>query len=262
MLLVALIFLGPSFIQLAAAGNQCFGADDGGGLYGILYNAVREYMSQDCANNKNCAVAQTYGWPMNSWCVGDVTDMHSLFSTNPWVSYDIMATFNEDISGWDTSSVTEMYDMFGYAPLFNGDLSAWDTSSVENMYAMFANATSFNGDLSSWDISSATNMLEMFYGATSFNQDLCAWRDKFPYDPWDLSAAYIFEESGCTFTDTPQEDQKGPFCASDCNGYNPSAANTPKPSGAAYFTAAISPLMILLGFMALEMTQRYEVILL
>ena len=135
-----LIFLGsPSFILLAAAANQCFAADDGG-YDGILYQAVSDYMSQDCPNNNNCAVGQTYGWPMNSWCVGNVTDMSYLF-------YE-MDTFNEDISGWDTSSVTEMNYMFYNAISFNGNLSSWDTTSVTNMYATFANATSFNGDLS------------------------------------------------------------------------------------------------------------------
>ena len=110
-----LIFLGsPSFILLAAAANQCFAADDGG-YDGILYQAVRDYMSQDCPNNNNCAVGQTYGWPMNSWCVGNVTDMSYLF-------YE-MDTFNEDISGWDTSNVRDMYGMFANATSFNGDLS-------------------------------------------------------------------------------------------------------------------------------------------
>ena len=230
-----LIFLGsPSFILLAAAANQCFGADDGGydyqtGIGGILYNAVRDYMSQDCPNNNNCAVGQTYGWPMNSWCVGNVTDMS-------WLFYD-MDTFNEDISGWDTSNVINMYLMFGYATSFNGDLLSWNTSSATDMFAMFYGATSFNGDLSSWNTSSVTDMWgmfngatsfngnlsawdisnivfmgRMFYGATSFNQDLCAWGDKFPYD----DAGYIFLDSGCTFTSSPRKDQKGPFCASDC----------------------------------------------
>ena len=49
------MFLGipsSSFICFAAA-NQLFGADDGG-RDGILYNAVRDYVSQDCANNNNC----------------------------------------------------------------------------------------------------------------------------------------------------------------------------------------------------------------
>ena len=122
MLLLALMFLGsPSLILLAAAANQCFGADDGG-YEGILYDAVRDYMSQDCPNNNNCAVGQTYGWPMNSWCVGNVTDMSNLFY--------FMSTFNEDISGWDTSSVTTMNRMFYGATSFNGNLSSWNTKTA------------------------------------------------------------------------------------------------------------------------------------
>ena len=236
MLLLALMFLGsPSFILFAAAANQCFGADDGG-CDGILYQAVRDYVSQDCANNKNCAVAQTYGWPMNSWCVGSVTDMSGLF-------YDMYPAFNEDISGWDTSSVTTMEGMFLEATSFNGDLSAWNTSSVTSMAMMFNGATSFNGDISSWNTSSVTDMhamflvatsfnqdisgwntksvttmLVMFLEATSFNQDLCAWGDAFPYH----DAGRIFENSGCFYQFDPQENHKGPFCASDCKGYNPS----------------------------------------
>ena len=242
MLLLALMFLGsPSFILLAAAANQCFGADDGGYDWtdtgGILYQAVRDYMSQDCPNNNNCTVGQTYGWPMNSWCVGNVTDMS-------WLFYD-MDTFNGDLSSWDTSNVESMWNMFDGATSFNNDLSAWNTSSVTSLNSMFYGATSFNGDISSWDISNVIDMRRMFYGATSFNQDLCAWGDKFPYD----NAAFIFANSGCTYQDDPQdlcawgdkfchkEDQKGPFCACSAGYYYGS-----------FFTVASSLLLILLGF--------------
>ena len=131
MFLPLLLFVGiTSFvIRFSAAANECFGADDGGSD-GTLYQAVRDYVSQDCANNINCAVAQTYGWPMNSWCVGNVTDMSYLFQ--------YMDTFNEDISGWNTSNVTRMYRMFREATSFNGDLSSWNTSSVETMQSMFS----------------------------------------------------------------------------------------------------------------------------
>ena len=174
MLLLALMFLGsPSFILLAAAANQCFGADDGG-PDGILFLAVRDYVSQDCANNNNCTVAQTYGWPMNSWCVGNVTDMSYLFS---YMSSDMsysplskeMDTFNEDISGWDTSSVIDMSGIFRGSASFNGDLSLWKTSNVDNMGSMFNGATSFNGNISSWDTSNVIYISGMFNGATSFN---------------------------------------------------------------------------------------------
>jgi len=270
----------PSVSSVPTTMYQCFDADDGGGQEGVLYNAVRSYVNQDCANNKECDIAQVYGWPMNSWCVGNVKDMSYLFS--------YMETFNEDINGWDTSSVIDMYNMFfdaiafngdvsnfdtssvtsmafmflgatsfngdvsnfdtssvtsmwslfSYAPSFNQDVSNFNTSSVTNMGSMFYGATSFNGnvsnfdtssvtrmdgmfngassfnqDVSSFDTSSVTDMRYVFYGATAFNQDLCSWQDSFPYT---ADTADIFKGSGCTYQDTPNETQKGPFCASDC----------------------------------------------
>jgi hypothetical protein len=49
-------------------------------------------------------VSDTYGWPIGSWCVGDVTDMSNLFEG--------LDTFDEDISGWNMSSVANMREMF------------------------------------------------------------------------------------------------------------------------------------------------------
>ena len=96
------------------------------------------------------------------------------------------------------------------------------------MERMFDGATSFNSDVSSWDIGSVTNLNDMFQGATSFNQNLCAWGETFPYNPEYSGFEYnvvndMFLDSGCTYQDTPQEDTKGPFCASDCSA---SAAET------------------------------------
>jgi len=86
--------------------------------------------------------------------------------------FSYMSTFNEDINGWNTSSVTSMAGMFADATFFNGDLSNFDTSSVTNMESMFWFATSFNGDLSNFDTSSVDDMGGMFIGATSFNGDV------------------------------------------------------------------------------------------
>ena len=179
--------------------NKCF--DDGD----ELRSAITDYIDGDCGNSfSNCEVSETYGSPMNSWCVGNVTDMSYLFSG----AY----SFNEDISDWDTSSVTTMYRMFSVATSFNGDLNNWDTSSVTTMRYMFHGANSFNGDLNNWNTSSVESMFAMFRDAISFNQDLCAWGDTFPYG----KASDIFKGSNCTFEDTPQLGQPGPFCASSC----------------------------------------------
>jgi surface protein len=45
--------------------------------------------------------------------------------------------FNQNISGWDVSNVTEMDWMFNGASLFNQNIGTWDVSNVKNMSQMF-----------------------------------------------------------------------------------------------------------------------------
>jgi surface protein len=83
--------------------------------------------------------------------------------------------FNQDISSWNVSSVTDMSQMFFSAESFNQDISSWDVSSVTDMSTMFLGANSFNQDIGSWDVSSVTDMSTMFYEARAFNQDIGSW---------------------------------------------------------------------------------------
>jgi len=186
----------PSVSLLPTTTFKCFGADDRGcdsvddilgecARFGTLGNAVRAYVDQDCANNEDCDIGQTYGWPMNSWCVGSVTYMTSLFQ--------FMETFNENISDWNTSSVTDMRYMFARASSFNGNLTNFDTSSVTTINSMFRYATSFNQDLSNFDTSSVTDMYGMFAYASSFNQDLSN------FDTSSVTSMYFMFEGASLF---------------------------------------------------------------
>ena len=62
-----------------------------------LKKAVKEY------NDDSTAATKKYG-PIADWGVSAITDMSSLFY--------YLQNFNEDISNWDTSSVTNMLAMF------------------------------------------------------------------------------------------------------------------------------------------------------
>ena len=85
------------------------------------------------------------------------------------------SAFNQDISGWNTGSVTYMGNTFNGASAFNADISGWDTSSVTNMMSMFQDASAFNADISGWDTSSVTTMENMFNGASAFDAYLPDW---------------------------------------------------------------------------------------
>ena len=56
---------------------------------------------------------------------------------------------NQPIDSWDTSSVTDMSQMFEGAD-FDQPIGSWDTSKVMEMRNMFNGATNFNQNLSGW----------------------------------------------------------------------------------------------------------------
>ena len=68
---------------------------------------------------------------MPDWDVSLVTDMMAFDDGNALGSglFRDKWAFNADISGWDTSSVTDMGYMFIGASAFNADISEWDTRS-------------------------------------------------------------------------------------------------------------------------------------
>ena len=74
-----------------------------------------------------------------------------------------------DFSGFDTSNIKEMDDMFSYCKsLASLDLSNFDTSNVTDMSYMFNRCESLTSlDLSNFDTSNINYMINMFSGCSS-----------------------------------------------------------------------------------------------
>jgi surface protein len=76
------------------------------------------------------------------------------------------SAFNQNISGWVTTSVIDMSGMFRGASTYNngGDLLALDTSSVENMDDMFRDASSFKQTANFSSMQRVERLTGMFAG--------------------------------------------------------------------------------------------------
>jgi surface protein len=98
--------------------------------------------------------------------------------TSTYYMFGGNTVFNGNISGWDTSYLTNIGGMFAQCSNFNQDISGWDTSSVTSMAEMFIN-TPFNQNLGGWDISQVTDMTDMLIGSglstTNYDATLTGW---------------------------------------------------------------------------------------
>ena len=131
---------------------------------------------------------QLLGFPSNgdfdenlsAWETSTVTSMSYMF-------YDAFAFTNGGQPlAFDTSRVTDMSYTFTDAIVFDQTLS-WDTGAVTDMSMMFTLATNFTGDLSAWDMRNVTNMQSMFSGASAFAAAGCG-AGVVPYSPLVLRA--------------------------------------------------------------------------
>ncbi|KAG7341025.1 fibronectin domain containing protein [Nitzschia inconspicua] len=75
----------------------------------------------------------------------------------------IACTWGFPIDSWNVSQVTDMSELFGGDNFFDEYIGSWDTSNVISMRSMFENAICFNQDISSWDVSNVTDMSRMFH---------------------------------------------------------------------------------------------------
>ena len=77
-------------------------------------------------------------------------------------------SFNQDISSWDVSNLTDMSLMFNSGISFNQDISNWNASNVTDMSYMFFGTDVFNQDLSSWDVSNVMDCQNFSSAATAW----------------------------------------------------------------------------------------------
>ncbi|EED2095357.1 BspA family leucine-rich repeat surface protein [Listeria monocytogenes] len=95
----------------------------------------------------------------------DVSGLDTSAVTNMQNMFQYCRALEElDVSHFDTSSVTTMRGMFQYCELLDKlDVSNWDTSSVTTMMSVFAECNSLEIlDVSNFDTSSVTDMTAMF----------------------------------------------------------------------------------------------------
>lgn len=107
--------------------------------------------------------------PIHYWNTEYITDMSSLFAGST------MRFFNEDISDWNVSNVTNMSCMFMHTTDFNQNIGNWNVSNVTDLSYMFYNAKEFNQNIDNWDVSNVTDITGIFCKSQLFNQPLDSW---------------------------------------------------------------------------------------
>ena len=95
---------------------------------------------------------------LSGWKTSGVVNISDMF-------YSLYNLKEVNLSGWDTSNVKDMSDMFCYcSSLESLDTSGWDTFNVEDMSGMFYNCSCLKSlDLSGWDTSNVKDMGSMFW---------------------------------------------------------------------------------------------------
>ena len=134
----------------------------------ILLNSALNINTSSCLDMEHALAGCTvFNQDISNWDVSNVTNFSAM------LQYTI--AFNQDIGGWDVSSSTNLGNMLFHAEAFNYDIGSWDVSNVIEMSGLFSTLSTFNSDLNSWDVSNVTNMNGMFFNCYIFNKSLSNW---------------------------------------------------------------------------------------
>ena len=124
--------------------------------------------------------------------------------TNMSLMFYGASIFNQNISGWNTSQVTNMAGVFALAREFNNggqslntSGNSWNTSQVTTMESMFNNASVFNQNVGNWDTSQVTKMNSMFFATMAFNQNIGNWNTSQVTNMANMfGGAFVFNNGG------------------------------------------------------------------
>ncbi|ACU78792.1 BspA family leucine-rich repeat surface protein [Mycoplasma mycoides] len=120
-------------------------------------------------------LAKSFNQDLSSWDVSNVTNFKNMF-----LGAEEYNNNNKSLK-WESKvkKATNMQGMFNKAYSFNQNISDWDISNVTDMSRMFENASSFNNGEKPLDwghkLKNIKNMSNMFNGAIKFNHDLSSW---------------------------------------------------------------------------------------
>ncbi|MCL6267059.1 BspA family leucine-rich repeat surface protein [Flagellimonas myxillae] len=108
----------------------------------------------------------------------DTPNLSLATSANSMFSNCSSLVGNTSLNKWDVSGLVDVGEMFSGATQFNQILSNWNTSSVTNMFRMFYQS-GFQNSLGTWDVSNVGNLTEVLTGSqlttVNFDNTLVAW---------------------------------------------------------------------------------------
>lgn len=138
------------------------------GKYTIkMSNGVSLFNAADASDTANSTITGVTQWGTSIWenfyfkdCV-NLSSVTSADIPNLSIMTDLQQAFSGCISltninrlnEWDMSGITNIYFMFYGATLFNQDISGWNVSKITDMYGAFA-GTALDQNLNSWNVSS------------------------------------------------------------------------------------------------------------
>jgi hypothetical protein len=115
------------------------------------------------------------GWPtfnvvtctVGSLCVTCITDGNVATAVTAWLGGD--ATTYGNISDWDVSAVSNMYQLFYTKSAFNADISRWNVASATGLTRFLSGASAFDQNLTGWNVLRVANVTSAFDSATALS---------------------------------------------------------------------------------------------